>query len=30
MKKIPILLLCLLTSLAATMQAQVKFAKDKL
>ena len=30
MKKVPILLLCLLTCLVATMQAQVKFAKDKL
>ena len=30
MKKVPILLLCLLTCLIATMQAQVKFAKDKL
>ena len=30
MKKIPILLLCLLTCIVSTMQAQVKFAKDKL
>ncbi len=30
MKKVPILLLCLLTCLVVTMQAQVKFAKDKL
>ena len=30
MKKIPILLLCLLTCLTTTMQAQVQFAKDKL
>ena len=30
MKKIPILLLCLLACLTTTMQAQVKFAKDKL